>query len=202
MVYYVRNGIWLHSWNYDYIYANEDCKWEDRSGNPCPDGYRLPSVAELETFIPSCNTIDGTYKEFKVINGERYAMQWTPGSDDTKYVEIKSVKSDATNISSVDFSGAPSIKLYAYGFIDSHQKPATRSSVGSLGMYWSNESGANTLSGTNGTGAKYLSVIFNGSEINFSIKVAPRTFGACVLPIKDSKAKSASVTPWFPMYEW
>ena len=56
-------------------------------------------------------------------------MQWTPGSDDTKYVEIKSVKSDATNISSVDFSGAPSIKLYAYGFIDSHQKPATLSSV-------------------------------------------------------------------------
>lgn len=188
--------------NYDYIYANEDCKWEDRSGNPCPDGYRLPSVAELETFIPSCNTIDGTYKEFKVINGERYAMQWTPGSDDTKYVEIKSVKSDATNISSVDFSGAPSIKLYAYGFIDSRQKPATRSSVGSLGMYWSNESGANTLSGTNGNGAKYLSVIFNGSEINFSIRVAPRTFGACVLPIKDSKAKSASVTPWFPMCEW
>lgn len=189
--------------NCDYIYANEDCTWEERSGNPCPDNYRLPTVAELSALIPSVGTINSTYSEFKEINGVRYAMKWTKGYDpnQTNYVDIQSVNSNAKNISDVKFEGVRSIRLYAYGFIDSRcnkgNKPR-RLNVGSLGMYWSNESGDNTLSGTNGKGAKYLSVIFDGSKVNFSIRVAPRTFGGCVIPFKDSSAKSASVTPWLP----
>lgn len=186
----------------DYIYANEECKWEDRSGNPCPDTYRLPSVKELETFIPPVPTVKSGDSYFKVIDGVRYAMQWTKGTDDVNFVDIKSVRSDALNIDEVDFSEANFVRLWAYGYLNSRNRPITRDSKNTLGFYWSNESGKNTLNGINGNGAKYLSIIFNGNEINFSIRVAPRTFGGCVIPFKDPDAKSASVTPWVPMATW
>lgn len=191
--------------HYDYIYNNEDCKWEDRSGNPCPDGYRLPTVYDLKVLIPSCNTISGTYSEFKKIANVKYAMQWKVGKDeyDYNYVEIKSIKSNLDDIDKVDFNNAPSIRLYAYGYIDSRLRPAQRLLLNQLGMYWSNESGnssenVNNLDYFNGRGGKYLSVIFNNGNVNFSIRVAPRTFGGCVLPIKHDDAKSSSVTPWLP----
>lgn len=185
--------------NWDYVYNNEVCKWEDRSGNPCPDGYRLPTSEDFNALIPTSQTISsGVTKEFKIVKGVRYAFQWTTGVDDTKYVEIKSVKSNESNINNVDFTAIPAIRLTAYGYLNSGNRPVTRDNLGVLGLYWTNESGTNTLNGTQGNGAKYLSVIFGNGEVNFSIRVAPRTFGGCVIPIKDAKAKSASVTPWLP----
>ena len=49
--------------NLDYVGANEDCTWEERSGNPCPDGYRLPTAAELAVLIPTTGSVDGSYAE-------------------------------------------------------------------------------------------------------------------------------------------
>ncbi|MDE5880531.1 MAG: hypothetical protein K2H60_02270 [Muribaculaceae bacterium] len=189
--------------NWDYIYSNEECEWEDRSGNPCPDGFRLPTVDEISVLIPSTGKISKSYAEVKTVSGKKYAMQWKTGSDDTNYVEVKSVETTKNSVSVDDpiFTDVRGIKLYAYGFIAPQFRPAQKLLVGQLGMYWTNESGKNTYEGTNGYGAKYLRVVFDSAnEVRMDIQVAPRTFGGCVLPLVDPNAKSASVTPWLPYY--
>ena len=183
----------------DYVGANEDCKWEDRSGNPCPDGYRLPTAAELEALIPTTTkTINGSHAEIKTVDGINYAMQWKVTSGSIPILEIKSVKALSGTISVDDpiFEGAKSIKLRAYGYMDSKANLRGR---GSVGLFWSNESGTNVLNGTKGLGGKYLEIDFDGSKAVMEIGVAPRSYGAQVLPIKDPNAKSATLTPWLPL---
>lgn len=183
----------------DYAGANENCKWEDRSGNPCPDGYRIPTATELEALIPSTGQINGSYAEVKDIDGIKYAMQWKVNTNGTlPCVEIRSVKTTVNTVSIDDaaFNSAKVIKLYAYGYLNNE---AELSSRGSIGVYWSCESGQNSISGTTGYGGKYLEIDFNGSNAVMGIDVAPRSFGAPVLPIKDPDVKSNSITPWFPV---
>ena len=185
--------------NQDYVSANEDCKWEDRCGNPCPDGYRIPTAAELQALIPASGIVEGSCAEIKVIDGIRYAMQWKVLQNSNKlyYVEIKSVKTSASSVAVDDpvFEAVKAIKLYAYGYMDNE----ARSDDSNEGLYWSNESGENTLSGTKGLGGKALYIKFSGSKADMSIKVYPRSYGANIIPIKDPNAKATPLTPWFPL---
>lgn len=186
----------------DYIGANESCKWEDRCGNPAPDGYRIPTAAELETLIPVAKTINGSLKELKVVNGTKYAMLWkvvTSGS--VPYVEVRSVAvantvTDASTVTDVTFSDANPVRFAAYGFMDNEADLQQR---GSYGVYWSSDTGNNTIDGTNGYGGKCLEIDFSGSKATMGMTVAPRSFGIPVLLIKDSKSKAKSIEPWFPV---
>ena len=183
----------------DYVGNNEDCKWEDRSGNPCPDGYRLPTAAELKALIPTTGNVNGSYAEVKTIDGIKYAMQWkvnTTGS--VPYVEIRSAKTTANSVSVDDaiFNNTKIVRLSAYGYLDNG---AYLQHWGTTGVYWSNESGSNTISGTNGRGGKFLELDFKDNTVEMYIDVAPRSFGGNVLPIKDPNAKSATLTPWLPL---
>ncbi len=183
----------------DYVGDNENSKWEDRSGNPCPDGYRLPTASELEALIPTTGTVNGSYAEVKTVNGVKYAMQWkvnTTGS--VPCVEIRSSKTNATNVSVDDaiFNNTKVVRLPAYGYLDNEANLKGR---GKTGVYWSNESGTNEVNGTNGLGGKSLLIKFSGSKAEMAIYVAPRSFGGNVLPIKDPNAKTATLTPWLPL---
>lgn len=183
----------------DYNGANEQCVWEDRSGNPCPDGYRLPTAEELSVFIPSTGTVDGSYAEVKTIKGVKYAMQWkvvTAGT--TPYVAVKSVRttSDTVSVNDAIFNDAKEVRLFANGYLNNK---CQTSANGSVGLFWSSESGTNQVSGTNGLGGKGLLVEFTGSTVEMAMYVAPRSFGGSILPIKDVNAKSATLTPWFPL---
>lgn len=186
----------------DYIGANESCKWEDRCGNPAPDGYRIPTATELEAFIPAAKTINSNLKELKVIKGIKYAMYWnvvTSGS--VPYVEIRSVKvansiTDANTVADATFDAANPVRFAAYGFMDNEAGLQQR---GSYGVYWSSDTGKNTLKGTSGYGGKCLEIDFSGSKATMGMTVAPRCFGIPVLLIKDSNAKATPITPWFPL---
>ena len=183
----------------DYVGANENCTWEERSGNPCPDGYRLPTAAELATLIPSTGTVNGSYAEVKTVDGIRYAMQWKVNTSNTKpCVEIRSVKTNASTVSVDDpiFNDAKVVRLPAYGYMDNE---ANWSSNNEVGLYWSSESGTNEVNGTKGLGGKSLLIEFTGSTAEMVIYVAPRSFAGQVLPIKDPTAKSATLTPWLPL---
>ena len=183
----------------DYVGNNEDCKWEGRSGNPCPDGYRLPTASELEALIPTTGTVKGSYAEVKTVNGVKYAMQWKVNtSSSVPCVEIRSAKTNATNVSVDDaiFNNTKVVRLPAYGYLDNE---AYLNGRGKTGVYWSNESGTNTINGTNGLGGKFLELDFNGNVVDMYIDVAPRSYGGNVLPIKDPNAKSATLTPWLPL---
>ena len=183
----------------DYVGNNEDCKWEGRSGNPCPDGYRLPTASELEALIPTTGTVNGSYAEVKTVNGVKYAMQWKVNtSSSVPCVEIRSAKTNATNVSVDDaiFNNTKVVRLPAYGYLDNEANLQGR---GETGVYWSNESGTNEVNGTNGLGGKSLLIEFSGSKAEMAIYVAPRSFGGNVLPIKDPNAKSATLTPWLPL---
>ncbi|MDD3036784.1 hypothetical protein [Bacteroides sp.] len=182
----------------DYIGTNEQCTWNDRSGNPCPDGYRIPTADELSAFIPSgTDQINESYAEIKTVNGTKYAMEWKVNtSNSLPCVEIRSVRTFATTVAVGDaiFNNAKIVKLYAYGYLNNQ---ATLSNSGTIGVYWSCESG--TASSQTGNGGKYLEIDFNNKTAVMSISVADRCFGACILPIKDTTSKAASLTPWLPL---
>ena len=184
--------------NLDYVGANEECKWEDRSGNPCPDGYRLPTAAELQALIPASGTVNSSCAEIKEIDGIKYAMQWKVlQNGEIPYVEIKSVKTSASSVAVDDpvFEAVKAIRLYAYGYMDNYAQLQDRNSVG---VYWSSESGTNEVEYTKGLGGKSLLIEFSGSTAEMVIYVAPRCFGANILPIKDASAKATPLTPWLP----
>ncbi len=185
--------------NLDYVGANEDCTWEERSGNPCPDGYRLPTAAELAVLIPTTGSVDGSYAEVKTVDGIKYAMQWKVNTSNAKpCVEIRSVRTSAATVSVDDpiFNDAKVVRLPAYGYMNNG---AEWSSNNEVGLYWSSESGTNEVDGTKGLGGKSLLIEFTGSKAEMVIYVAPRSFAGQVLPIKDPNAKSATLTPWLPL---
>lgn len=185
--------------NLDYVGANEECKWEDRSGNPCPDGYRLPTASELQALIPTSGKVEGSCAEIKEIDGIKYAIQWKVlKNGNIPYVEIKSVKTSASSVAVNDpaFEAVKAIKLYAYGYMDNQAELKGRNS---FGVYWSSESGTNEVEGTKGLGGKSLLIEFKGNTAEMVIYVAPRSFGANILPIKDPNAKATPLTPWFPL---
>ena len=184
----------------DYVGANEENTWEGRCGNPCPDGYRLPTAAELEALIPSEGEINGSLAEIKEIDGIRYAMQWKVlhNGSNRPYVEIKSVRTTENSVGVDDdiFNEVTPVQLPAYGYLDNQ---AELQGSNTIGVYWSSDSGTNNIGGTNGRGGKYLEINFNGNSAVMGMGVAPRGFGGTILPIKDSNAKAAPLTPWLPV---
>lgn len=183
----------------DYAYANEQCTWYDRSGNPCPDGYRLPTADELSVFIPTGGKVNGSCAEVKTINGVKYAMQWKVAKNGNYYyVAIKSVRTseDTVSVDDAIFNDAKEVRFYGYGYLDNE---GNRGGLYDTGLYWSSESGTNEVSGTNGLGGKALLIEFTGSKAEMVIYVAPRSFGGLIMPIRDVNAKAGSLTPWFPL---
>lgn len=189
----------------DYVGANEQCTWYDRSGNPCPDGYRIPTAEELAVFIPTGGTVNGSCAEVKTINGVKYAMQWkvdravnSNGNSTFYYVAIKSVRTSEDTVAVDDpiFNDAKEVRFYGYGFLDNS---CTQNNLQTKGLYWSSESGTNEVSGTTGLGGKALLLEFSGSKVEMAIYVAPRSFGGCIMPIRDVNAKATPLTPWFPI---
>ena len=184
----------------DYVGANEENTWEGRCGNPCPDGYRIPTATELEALIPSEGEINGSLAEIKEIDGIRYAMQWKVLRNESNrpYVEIKSVRTTENSVGVDDdiFNEVTPVQLPAYGYLDNQ---AELQGSNTTGVYWSSDSGMNNINGTNGRGGKYLEIDFNDNSAVMGMGVAPRGFGGTILPIKDSSAEATPLTPWLPV---
>ena len=186
--------------------------WEQCCGNPCPDGYRIPTVAELEVFVPEGNIIKGSTVQYKTINGIRYAIEWvvtaTSGSTPS-FVTIRSAQTNRTDVEVNDaiFENSNAVKLTTYGYIQlypySLRNTASYINKGSRAIYWSNESGdagemMDSSLGISGNGGKCLYLETSGTTAYLGIKGYPRTFGGCVMPIKDDEAKGISIKPWYP----
>lgn len=180
----------------DYIYLNEVCEWEDRSGNPCPDGMRLPTADELEVLIPlKTEKILGSWAEVKTVNEEKYAMQWKIVSDDVKCIEIRSFKidSDKVEINDTRFDDSKVLVLAANGYLNNI---GDFYGDGVIGTFWSNETGQLN----NGTyGGVYLYLEFSSNSAVMQIDVIGRTFGLNVIPVRDGTKKSATLTPILPI---
>lgn len=175
---------------------------EARGGDPCPEGYRMPTAKELEVLIPSGGKFTSSHSEIKEVNGSCYAMQWivTPyNNKKLPYVTIKSVKVNAgTNLAGVDFSKASSINLGALGYINNAGTFTISSSGYYMGLYWSSDyvSSSGRI--------KYLEIDIQNSKVEMSISDnGSPSWGACVLPIKDEKAtgKGSIITPLLPLYQ-
>lgn len=119
---FLRNK-WSTTTGYDYCKTNNSCTWESRSGNPCPEGYRLPSKEEMAVFVPSTGEVNGSYAEVKNIQGQNVAFEWkvtaTSGNTPGK-IDIRMVKTDKTSVKVGDAifdECAKTIKLVAYGYL-------------------------------------------------------------------------------------
>ncbi len=190
----------------DYSLPNSNVDWYSRSGNPCPDGYRLPTVAELELLVPSNNGFSGsTYAEIKQYNGKKYAFKWTVVRNATiPYIEVKSVETtlSSVNASNSIFNNAKSIKLYANGLLRANN--ATVLNDKKEGFYWSSESGSNSttngglVGSTSGYGGKGLDIYIDSNAVEIIIGVYPRAYAANILPIYDPSSKGSSIKPIYP----
>lgn len=185
----------------DYVFDNEVCTWEERGGNPAPDGYAVPTVAQLKALIPNDGQIVSNSVQYKTIEGIRYAMKWSIFIDsegELPGVEIRSFATTETNVTASDsrFASANPVKLITYGYLS---QEGDLMNEGSRGYFWSCESGVNDIDGTKGNGGKALYVYVNGNTIQMGIKVLPRTFAANVYLIKCENKKSDSIKPWFPL---
>lgn len=184
----------------DYIYQNaSNGNWYERSVNPCPDGYRLPTYAELSVFIPSTEVVNGSYAEVKVINGKKYAFEWKVGkSNGLYYIDVRSAETtlDKVSVGASIFDDSPTKRIWAYGYLMNNGK---QSEWGTTAAYWSSDSGDNNaLDNVYGKGGRALYIEFSGSTANFAELNIPFGFGLPVMPVKDSEAKASSIKPWFP----
>lgn len=187
----------------DYIYQNvSNGNWYERSANPCPDGYRLPTYAELSVFIPSTEVVNGSYAEVKVINGKKYAFEWKVGSSNgIYYIDVRSAETtlDKVSVGASVFADSPTKRIWAYGYLMNNGK---KSAWGTTAAYWSSDSGDNNaLDNVYGKGGRALYIEFSGNTANFAELNIPFGFGLPVMPVKDSEAKASSIKPWFP-YSW
>ncbi len=191
------------STGYDYCTTNNSCTWESRSGNPCPEGYRLPSKEEMAVFVPSTGNVNGSYAEVKSIQGQNVAIEWkvtaTSGNTPGK-IDIRMVKTDKTSVKVGDAifdDCAKTIRLVAYGYL---MNDGNFSARGEAGIYWTNDSGnaGDLLDGVSGYGGEALYFELSGTTANIMMGGVPRCFGGCVMPIKDSKSYAVKYRPWFP----
>lgn len=191
------------STGYDYCKTNNACTWESRSGNPCPEGYRLPSKEEMAVFVPSTGEVNGSYAEVKNIQGQNVAIEWkvsatsgsTPGN-----IAIRMVKTDKSSVKVGDAifdDCAKTIRLVAYGYLMNDGAPSAR---GEAGIYWTNDNGnaGDLLDGVSGNGGEALYFELSGNTAAIMMGGVPRCFGGCVMPVKDSKSHAVKYRPWFP----
>lgn len=184
--------------------AYKTLSWEQRSGNPCPDGYRIPTAEEMYIFVPekgldSDGQFNGSHAEVKTVNGQKYAVKWTVNSSN-KSVSIACAETtlDEVDTNSSVFNGAKSIELYAKGFMYSEDAGVglneTLTDGTYVGGYWT--SSMYTEEAGNGLG---VMVYIKGSTCQVSLESIPMSWGLCIMPIKDSKAKATPIKPWFPL---
>lgn len=171
--------------------------WDQRSGNPCPDGYRVPTKTELEAFVPS-KSFNNSSIEAKEIDGVRYVIRWRRISD--KKVGVASVRSDL-DVSSVNdaiFNNVTELILETSGIIymedgDAAYYPQLINGE-NVGYYWSS-----TLEKIDG---KYfgwaLRVGIKGSVVTINMEEMEPVVGCGILPFKDDNARATGFQPWFP----
>lgn len=186
----------------DYIKSSDAlagvCSWEDRSGNPCPDGWRIPTFAELRNLIPGggvSGSVTGTYAEVREINNQKIAFRYevTKNSDNIPCVNIVSVPTTKSSVSANDaiFDGATVLSIGAYGFIGHNgamNKYKTQAYV------WSADSYKNAY----GVGGTCLIIEFSGTTAKFKGSYQDRIYGMNVIPIRDDNAKHTDLRPLFP----
>lgn len=182
----------------DPLNTNENCTFEDRCGNPCPDGWRIPTVEEIKNLMPS-QAVSGSHAEVKNINGENYAMKWvvTTNDEGVKCVRITSVKTSKTSVSVNDAvfnsDDASMLEIGAYGIL---------SNTGELNYknqrayVWTNASA--TASSLSGNAGAALRIVFNGTTATFGIAAQDRINGCNIIPVRDKNAKASSIKPYFP----
>lgn len=202
--YVYLKSVW-NSIHLDWSKTNDVCKWEDRSGNPCPDGYRVPTAEEMSVFVPDCGTVVGSYTQVKNIKGKNVAIEWVVTPETTYQYACVSVRMAPTDKSSVKvndpiFSNSRTIKFYPFGYL---MNDGVLSQDGEIGMYWTSDTGdaGDLLDDVSGNGGKVLFLSFSGNQVTIDILGLARSFGVQVMPIKDDKAKSIMYRPWFPYGE-
>lgn len=182
----------------DPLKTNESCTFEDRCGNPCPDGWRIPTVAEMRNLIPS-QAVSGSYAEVKTINGEKYAMKWvvTTNSDGVKCVRITSVKTNLSSVSVNDaiFNSADASKLEigAYGILSNTGELSYKNQ---RAYVWTNASA--TSSSLSGNAGAALRIVFDGTKATFGMAAQDRINGCNIIPVRDRSAKATQIKPYFP----
>lgn len=195
--------------NADYLQtADMNLSWQERCGNPCPDGYRIPTADEMYIFVPeqgadSDGNYSGSHAEIKVVNGQKYAVKWTVNSAN-KSVSVISVPTTENTVTanSAIFNGKTPVVLEAKGFLYSENAGVglneTLTDGTYVGGYWTSSS---TLEGENIPVGNSLCVMVyvKGNTWSVALEYAPRTWGLCVMPIKDSKAKATAQRPWVPL---
>ncbi len=189
----------------DYLKSSYRSKnWAERSGNPCPDGYRIPTIDELDVFVPS-KSFESTLVENKTINNANYCVRWRKISN-TK-VGVTSVRTNNNITSATDpiFSNNDELILQADGFLYCwYEGGAELYTTGELlddkyknhnvGFYWA--------SGIVKEGSDYcgdgIRVLISSNEVRIEKVTLEPVIGACIIPIKDSQAKATGFQPWFP----
>lgn len=195
------------SGNQDYLpkYNKADDTWEGRSGNPCPDKYRVPTKDELSVFVPEGEVFEGSHAEVKTVNGKKFAMRWTLSGTSVNIVSVETSKNEVS-VNDPIFEGVEGITLEACGMIYG-KAPQISDPGGAMfgtsfggikqGGYWSSTSGS--LPENAGYGAWALMVYVKGNTCQLSMEVAERSLGICIIPFKDRKAKSTAIRPYYPL---
>ena len=191
------------SWQ-DYLNTNENCTWENRAGNPCPDGWRIPTMNELKALIPGGKTtfkIEGSHAEVRSVNGEKYAFCYKidTNNEGVPCLNIVSVKTNKDNVNVNDpiFNNTQIVSIGAYGIINYE---GAREYYKTRAYVWSSESG--TGGNFSGYAGAALRIIFSGNSATISYTLSDRINGATVIPIRDDNAKHTDIRPWFPHFTY
>lgn len=192
----------------DYMAVNDDCTYEDRCGNPCPQGYRIPTAEELGFLIPEKNTaIIDRLAQVRTIDGMRIAMEWRVTKAEVKSIgrtvpclEIRSVPTQEETIAPGDpiFNSAKVVRLYALGYLCNAAGWKHDEAPLWKATYWSSSTGKSTKNECYGI---CLEVDFT-EELNkatMGLVNAYRSFSMPILPIRDVNAKPTPIQPWVPL---
>lgn len=196
-----KNGLKI----YDYA-ANTDCTWESRTGNPCPDGWRVPTLDELATILyPGTDiyseavtlTLNQTKAMFKTVKGKKFAMRWTlkTHSSGYKIVEIQSVPvgKDVTDPSAESlYEDVKVLKVFPYGYLSAR---AAHEGYGEYAMFWTN---TNEYDSNYGWMSVAVTFNFSGNTVTIGAAANDRCCGMNVMPLRDDDAVATPRTPWLP----
>lgn len=190
----------------DYQATNEECKYEDRCGNPCPAGYRIPTAEELEFLIPDGGVVIGSMAQVRKIDGMNIAMEWVVTEAEVKSIrtkvpclEIRSVPTQESSVSAGDpiFNAARTIRLYALGYLCNAAGWKHNEAPLWKATYWSSNSGKLK----NDNYGLCLEVDFSDTERKATMSIIPayRSFSMPIIPIRDVKAVPTPLKPWVPL---
>lgn len=214
----------------DYIVGGykTTAKWEDRSGNPCPDGYRIPTKSELQSLVPSKTSGFSKHAEVKTAkSGKKYAMCWEVINIDvpSNFVNNVGVISNRYNLTNniTSKNTVPAVKITSVPvaddievtpesviFSDENAKTLVIGAYGNLAangainffgqraVIWGSES-QEYGSGITGYAGVALEIRFSNNQISyFSVRSKDRAEGINIIPVRDKKAKGSTLKPYWP----